>query len=333
MAVIQTDSLNLDPNLQNVGAVSWAAVFAGAAAAAALSLILLILGLGLGLSSVSPWAQSGVTAIKFGISTIVWLGLTQVLASGMGGYLAGRLRTRWVGVATDEVYFRDTAHGFLAWAVASLLTASLLTSSIASIVSSGASATASIAGGAVQTAMGGAVNSLSASRVSTNTVEHGEDAANPLMGMLEGMMRKTTPALGGAGSNTNSSATPSNLAGPASTVSVFPEISRIFLTSFNASALSPADLTYVGQLVAQRTDLSQQESEKRVSETFTTAQARLLEAKNVAKETADKARKASATAALWLFVSLLIGAFSASLFAIYGGRRRDLELANPRNGV
>jgi hypothetical protein len=323
MAVIQTDSLNLNPNLQNVGAVSWAAVFAGAAAAAALSLILLMLGLGLGLSSVSPWAQSGVSAMSFGISTIVWLGLTQVLASGMGGYLAGRLRVRWVGVATDEVYFRDTAHGFLAWAVASLLTASLLTSSIASIVGSGASATSSVAGGAVQTAMGGAVKN----------VEPGEDPTNPLMGMLEGMMRKNTPPSGGSASNINSSDTPTNPAAPISTVNVFPEISRIFLKSFDASALSPADLAYVGQLVAQRTDLSQQESEKRVTETFTTAQARLLEAKNEVKAAADKARKASATAALWLFVSLLIGAFSASLFAIYGGRRRDLQLESPRNGV
>jgi hypothetical protein len=294
--------------------VQWAAVFAGAAAAAALSLILLILGLGLGLSSVSPWAQSGVSAMSFGISTIVWLGLTQVLASGMGGYLAGRLRTRWIGVATDEVYFRDTAHGFLAWAVASLLTASLLTSSIASIVGSGASATASIAAGAVQTAMSGAVK----------IGESSEDSTNPLMGMLEGMMRKNTVASVVEGSNP---------AGPTSTGSVFPEISRIFLKSFNATALSPADLTHVGQLVAQRTGLSQQESEKRVTETFTTAQASLLEAKNAAKAAADKARKASATAALWLFVSLLIGAFSASLFAIYGGRRRDLQLENPRNGV
>ena len=323
MAVIQTDSFNLNPNLQNVGAVSWAAVFAGAAAAAALSLILLILGLGLGLSSVSPWAQSGVSATSFGISTIVWLGFTQVLASGMGGYLAGRLRTRWVGVATDEVYFRDTAHGFLAWAVASLLTASLLTSSIASIVGTGANATASIAGGAVKSAMGGAAN----------IVDQGEDPTNPLMGMLEGMMRKATPATGVADSNTNSGATPPNLASPTSTVSVFPEISRIFLKSFNASALSPADLAHVGRLVAQRTDLSQQESEKRVTETFTTAQASLLEAKNAAKAATDKARKASATAALWLFVALLIGAFSASLFAIYGGRRRDLQLENPRSGV
>jgi hypothetical protein len=115
-------------------AVSWGAIGAGATATAALALILLMLGTGLGLSSVSPWAYNGVSATTFGVSTILWLTFTQLVASGMGGYLAGRLRTKWVAVHTDEVYFRDTAHGFLAWAVASLMTAALLTSVIGSIV-------------------------------------------------------------------------------------------------------------------------------------------------------------------------------------------------------
>ena len=109
-------------------AVSWGSITAGAAAAAALSPILLVLGVGLGLSSVSPWARDGISATSFGVSTILWLTLTQLLASAMGGYLAGRLRTRWTEVHSDEVYFRDTAHGFLAWAVASQVTAALLTS-------------------------------------------------------------------------------------------------------------------------------------------------------------------------------------------------------------
>src|SRR5476649_1162224 len=93
-------------------AVSWGAIIAGGVGAAALSLILLILGMGLGLSSVSPWTDRGVTATTFGVSTILWLTFTQLAASGMGGYLAGRLRSAWLDVHTDEVYFRDTAHGF-----------------------------------------------------------------------------------------------------------------------------------------------------------------------------------------------------------------------------
>ena len=139
-------TVNPDNARVHASAVSWGAIVAGAAAAAALSLIMLMLGIGLGLSSVSPWAHHGVSAATFGVSAILWITFSQIVASGMGGYLAGRLRTRWLAVHTDEVYFRDTAHGFLAWAFASLATAALLTSEIGAIVSGGIQAGASVAG-------------------------------------------------------------------------------------------------------------------------------------------------------------------------------------------
>ena len=97
--------------------VSWAAVIGGAFVAASLSLILISLGTGLGFSAVSPWANTGVSASTIGMGAIAWLIINQIVASAMGGYLAGRLRTKWVNVHTDEVYFRDSAHGFLVWAV------------------------------------------------------------------------------------------------------------------------------------------------------------------------------------------------------------------------
>ena len=103
--------------------VSWAAVIGGAFVTAALSLILLALGTGLGFSSVSPWSNVGASASTVGTAAILWLVLMQIMSSSMGGYLAGRLRTKWSGIHTDEVYFRDTAHGFLAWAVALVITA------------------------------------------------------------------------------------------------------------------------------------------------------------------------------------------------------------------
>ncbi|MCY4125026.1 MAG: hypothetical protein OXF59_07500, partial [Pseudomonas sp.] len=110
---------------QSRSGVSWAAIFAGAAGAAAISLLLVVLGAGLGFAATSPWADEGASAKALGISTIVWLLLTQIIASGMGGYIAGRLRVKWANLHGDEVYFRDTAHGFLSWAVATLVTAML----------------------------------------------------------------------------------------------------------------------------------------------------------------------------------------------------------------
>ena len=130
------------PNEANASAVSWAAVLAGAFVAAALTVTLVALGTGLGLSSVSPWSNAGVSATTIGVATIVWLILMQLVASATGGYLAGRLRTKWVDVHTDEVFFRDTAHGFLAWAVGIVIGAAFL-----------ASAAASLLGTAVQTAV------------------------------------------------------------------------------------------------------------------------------------------------------------------------------------
>lgn len=108
-------------------AVSWSAIFAGAAGASALSLLLLVLGMGLGLSSTSPWSHESMDQAATNTTVIAWVVFSQVLASGLGGYLAGRLRTKWVDVQRDEVHFRDTAHGFLAWAVAALATATMLT--------------------------------------------------------------------------------------------------------------------------------------------------------------------------------------------------------------
>ena len=294
-----------------LSAVSWGAIAAGAASAAALSLILLILGVGLGLSSVSPWARDGISAGTFGVSTILWLTLTQLLASAMGGYLAGRLRTKWTEVHADEVYFRDTAHGFLAWAVATLATAALLTSVIGSILSGGVQAGAAVAGGAAGTATlkagGGAVSA---------PMSIGNDGG-PLGYFVDSLFRRdsaSAPASGAAASSDSAERSSSKDAA---------EVSRIFMNVGPTEPLPVEDIRYVGQLVSQRTGLTQPDAEKRVSDVYARAQTKLRNAEVAARDAADKARKASAYAALWLFVSLLIGAFVASLAATYGGRRRD----------
>lgn len=297
-----------------VSAVSWGAIAAGAAAAASLSLILLILGVGLGLSSVSPWARDGVSATTFGVSTILWLTLTQLLASAMGGYLAGRLRTRWTELHTDEVYFRDTAHGFLAWAVASLATAALLTSVIASIVGGGVPAGASMVGGVASTASS-AVGGIA---VSARTVP-GNDGG-PMGYFVDSLFRRDAAL-----------PTPEEAAQPTrwseaherASARDAAEVSRIFMNVSRSDPLPPEDIRYVGQIVARHTGLSQPDAEKRVADIHARAQAQLREAEVAARDAADQARKASAYSALWLFVSLLIGAFVASLAATFGGRRRD----------
>ncbi|MBC3481332.1 MULTISPECIES: hypothetical protein [Pseudomonas] len=137
---------------QHRSGVSWAAILAGAAAAAALSLILVVLGAGLGFAATSPWADEGASAQTLGVSAIIWLLLTQIFASGLGGYIAGRLRVKWANLQGDEVYFRDTAHGFLAWAVATLVAAMLILSTAGGLATAGAQAGASAVGAAASMA-------------------------------------------------------------------------------------------------------------------------------------------------------------------------------------
>jgi hypothetical protein len=127
-----------EPSLKNEAyssGVSWAAVIAGAVVAAALSLILVALGTGVGLSSVSPWSNAGASASRVGFGVIIWLIFMQIIAASTGGYLAGRLRTKWVDVHTHEVYFRDTATGFLVWALGLVITVAFLASAATSMVS------------------------------------------------------------------------------------------------------------------------------------------------------------------------------------------------------
>ena len=289
-------------------AVSWGAILAGAAGAAALSLILLVLGVGLGLSAVSPWAQTGASAKTFGVSTILWFTFTQLVASAMGGYLAGRLRTKWASVPSDEVYFRDTAHGFLAWAIASLATAALLTSVIGTIVGGGVQAGASVVGGVA----GAAGVATAGAAISGTAVESKSDGAiGPMAYFVDSLFRRDS---GGA------VALPSDANAPAPSSA---EATRILMNTIRAGALPAADARYVGQLVAQRTGMAQSDAEKRVTDTYARMQASLNEAQASAKDAADSARKASAYGALWLFISLLAGAFVASLSATWGGRMRD----------
>jgi hypothetical protein len=119
----------------SASAVTWAAIIAGALAATAVTVILLVVGTGVGISTVSPWYVAGASAATLGVSALIWLVVVQWISSGLGGFLAGRLRTKWVRLHAHEIFFRDTAHGFLAWSLASVAGALLFASATASTMS------------------------------------------------------------------------------------------------------------------------------------------------------------------------------------------------------
>jgi hypothetical protein len=279
--------LSYSAELHNSSGVSWAAIFAGAAGAAALSLILIMLGVGLGFSAVSPWAGHGASAKAMGTSTIAWLALTQIIAAGLGGYLAGRLRVKWTRLHTDEVYFRDTAHGFLAWAIATLVTATLVAGSLGSVLGTSLQAGAQVAASTVSGTTAAASN------------------ADPYGYFVDTLFRGDGPM---AVSDEASDAM----------------ITRIMARALsNDGQLSPEDKAWMAQLVSQRTNMSPSQAEQRVDQVFAQARQAMDNAKTKAREAADAASKVAAWTALWMFVALLCGAFCASLAATWGGRRRD----------
>jgi hypothetical protein len=277
LAVETIEETEIDPTQPGV---SWAAIAAGAVAAAALSLLLVAFGAGLGLSAVSPWSDSGVSASTFSIGTGIYLCIVAVMSSAIGGYLAGRMRTKISGLHTNEVFFRDTAHGFLAWAFATLISATAL-----------ASATAYLANGALAGLSG--LSSQSA------------QAADPAQIYVDKLFRTTTPAAdNSAAVNAGNTAAQSNTS---------TEILRLWKSDFRKDSDIPSsDRTYLAQVVAARTGISQADAEKRVDQVVAEA-----------KTDADNARRAAAHLSFWLTAALLFGAFSASLAAAEGGALRD----------
>lgn len=310
-------------------AVSWGAIIAGGVVAAAMALILTSLGAGLGLLALSPWKVDESRIAAIGIGTIIWSVIIEVIAFGLGGYVAGRLRTKWARLHGDEVYFRDTAHGFVVWALGTLISACLVTSALGA-VGHGAAATA---GAGLEAAGAGAgAAGMMAARGTEGDMGHQGGANSGPIGYFSDMMLRSggTP---GAGAGSGAVANPTTTAGamgngmtaanPENDEQSRAEVSRILVQSIAAGNLNDADKAYLAQLVSARTGLSQQDAQKRVDDVTSQFKSAIDTAKEKAKEAADVARKTLAGLALWGFISMLIGAFSASLFASLGGRARD----------
>jgi hypothetical protein len=254
-------------NEASASAASWAAIVAGAFVTAALSLILLALGAGAGLSSLSPWTNLGVSPSTVGMGALIFLAIIELISSGIGGYIAGRLRTKWVDVHSDEVYFRDTAHGFLVWAVALVISAAFLTSAASAMVGSESrNSSPSRSEGPMADANRYYIDSLFRSGESSSNVNEAERV----------------------------------------------EVGVIFAHALRQRDFASPDRSYVVERVAAGTGLSHIEAEKRVDEVFGRDQ-----------QAADAARKAVAHVLYWLFVAMLLGAFSASFAATLGGKQRD----------
>ena len=223
-------------------AISWGAIAAGGMGAAALSLLLLALGAGLGFSAVSPWSDLGVSATTFGIGTGLYLIVMAMIASTIGGYLAGRLRTKWVGVHAHETFFRDTAHGFLAWAFATVLSAAVLGSAASHLVGGAAGGLGQAAGLDQSSQAGGSIADIFVDRL----FRVDPAASRPPL----------EPARRG-------------------------EITRILAAGLlHGGTLAAPDRAYIVQLISARTGLGQPEADQRFTEVTTAEKAGLDKARS-----------------------------------------------------
>ncbi|MBC2803538.1 hypothetical protein [Rhizobium ruizarguesonis] len=297
MSVSMTDSGEIaTPVESSKSAMTWGPIFGGAAAAIGVTLILLLLGSGVGLTMVSPWSGQSSSLSTVGVTAAIWLVVVQWLSSGLGGYITGRLRTKWAAVHTDEVFFRDTAHGFISWALATIFVAGFLASSLTSLAGAGAQAVGSAA-----TAAGTAASSTA----STSDL--------PTAYFTDALLRPEQARAGATSDDTAATA----------------EVSRILLNGAAAGQIPDDDKAYLATIVSARTGLSETDARTRVD----TVLKRIDDAKVAAQKAADEARKAASTTALLGALSLLIGAFIAAAAAAYGGSQRDEEedlLVTPR---
>jgi hypothetical protein len=267
--------------------VEWGAVFAGAVLAAALSFVLLTFGTAIGLSAASPWPNSGLSAGVIASLAVFWAIAQQIGSLMAGGYVAGRMRSRWLE-SGHEAEFRDGLHGGLVWAVAVLISAFLVFATAGLIARTGAD----VAGKAA------------ASVASTG---------DPMDLVLDSMLRPTSAAAAPPAAGAPAT-TPRTRSANASD-DVRPEISRLLARAVASGSIGTENRTYLAQLVAQRSGISQQEAEKRVDE-----------AVNAARTAADKARRATVLTGFVTAAGLILSFAAAWWAALKGGQHRDTSI-------
>jgi hypothetical protein len=288
-------------------AASWGAIFAGAVVAVATSLTLLTLGAGLGFAAISPWPGQGVAGSTFTITGAIWLIVTQWLSAAMGGYITGRLRHRWLATHTHEVFFRDTAHGLVTWAVATIAVAAVAAGSLNSMAGGATRSMSLITGAGVRGLADGASDSGSTTRPD----------AGPINAYDVDRLFRTSPATGVA-----ATANAGNAPAGSNSGEVRAEAIHLAMNAVTSGNVTQEDRGHLALLVAAKAGVPQEEAQKRVDIFIAEAN----DARLRLKAAADEARKAAAETAIFIALAMLIGAFIASVAAAIGGHLRDEHL-------
>ncbi|NKL58073.1 hypothetical protein [Rhizobium leguminosarum] len=293
MSVSMTGSGEIaTPVESSKSAMTWGPIFGGAAAAIGVTLILLLLGSGVGLTMVSPWSGQSSSLGTVGVTAAIWLVVVQWLSSGLGGYITGRLRTKWAAVHTDEVFFRDTAHGFISWALATIFVAGFLASSLTSLAGAGAQAVGSAATAASSTASA---------------------ADLPTAYFTDALLR---PEQARAGATSDDAAATA-------------EVSRILLNGAAAGQIPDDDKAYLATIVSARTGLSEADARTRVDTVLKRIDDAKVAAQKTADEARKAASTTALLGALSLLIGAFIAAAAAAFGGSQRDEEEDL-IVTPR---
>lgn len=271
--------------------LEWGPMILGALGATAISVVLFTFGAALGLTAVSPYPYAGLSAKATAILSGTYAALAMVGAFAAGGYLAGRLRAPWRAGVEEEQNFRDGAHGFGVWAIGVVVMAALAASGVVAAAKGAAQATTAVA------AAGAAGMAAGSDRPAMDPTAF---AADRLLAPNPTPAGPVAPAVG----------TRADLTAP---------MTRTLAMAVRDGQLAARDRTYLAQLVAQQTGMTQAEAERRVDETY--AELKAAEAK--ARDAAEAARKAALIAAFAAAATLAIGCAAACGGAALGARHRD----------
>lgn len=274
-----------------VSAVSWPAIAAGTVVAAAASLALVTLGAGIGFAALSPWPRAGASATEFTMLMAIAYIVVQWLSAGIGGYVTGRLRSRWATLHTHEVFFRDTAHGLITWA-----SATLLVSTVTAIIAG----TAAGAAGHVASAAG------MAAAAGTNAHVSSPPTVDPYD--VDLLLRPASADMQPAASQ-----------GTAGDQRM--QITRTLAAGLATGEIPAADRAYLSQVIQSQARISSNEADARVQD----AAAKAKMAHDQALQAADAARKAAEAASIFSAFAMVVGAFIACVAAALGGHRRDVH--------
>ncbi len=271
--VTTTAGLDSTHTVYGKPAASWSAIFAGAFVAVSTTIIFLALGSGLGFASISPWSDKGVSATTFTVTAAIWLIATQWVSSGLGGYIAGRLRSRWIGTHAHEVFFRDTAHGLVTWSLATVLIAGIAATGVVSAISGGVRAATQVAAAGIHGAADAAT-----SQADSYSVER--------------LFRGTQPQAGGDPRE---------------------EATHIIANAALSGNLSDADRQYLISIVANQTGVAPEEAQKRVDEFVARAADAETKAKAAADAARKSAAQAAIYTAISLLIGAFIASVAAAV--------------------